>query len=66
MQLVALSQKRSTAKWPLVGVHVSCAAALHRVNKRFALQSRPRDENAFADVLTNGNHDDFNMKNEFP
>ena len=59
----ALSQKRSTAKWPLVGVHMSCAAALHRVNKCLALQWRPRDENAFADALTNGNYDCFNLEN---
>ena len=27
----ALSKKNMTTKWPLLGVHMACSAALHRV-----------------------------------
>ena len=57
----ALSKKNMTTKWPLLGVHMACSAALHRVNKRLSLQWRPRDENSLADALTNGDFSAFSL-----
>ena len=58
----ALSKKNTTTKWPLLGVHMACSAALHKVNKRLNLQWRPRDENSLADALTNGDFSAFSLR----
>ena len=57
----ALTKKNTTTKWPLLGVHMACSAALHKVNKRLNLQWRPRDENCLADALTNGDFSAFSL-----
>ena len=62
----SLSKKNSTTKRPLLGVHMACAAALHKVNKRLNLQWRPRDENSLADALTNGDFSTFSLKHRVP
>ena len=61
-----LSKRNATTKWPLLGIHMTCAAALHRVNRRLNLQWRPRDENSYAGALTNGNFSAFTLENRVP
>ena len=62
----SLSKRNATTKWPLLGIHMTCAAALHRVNRRLNLQWRPRDENSYAGALTNGNFSAFTLENRVP
>ena len=57
-----VQRKGSTTKWPLFGIQMSACQALRRVNKRLVLNWRPRDENTWADDLTNGNFSAFDLR----
>ncbi|CAE7264057.1 unnamed protein product [Symbiodinium sp. CCMP2592] len=54
-----LQKKGSSTKWPLMGIQMACAAALHKVNKQLTLQWRPRDENTLSDAITNHDFSSF-------
>ena len=54
-----VQRKGSTTKWPLFGIQMAACQALRKVNKRLLLNWRPRDENTWADDLTNGNFSAF-------
>ena len=49
----ALSEKRSTTKWPLMGINMQLSSLLSRSRLSLGLRWRPRDENKEADQLTN-------------
>jgi len=49
----SLSEKRSTTKWPLMGINMQLSSLLSRSRLSLGLRWRPRDENTEADQLTN-------------
>ena len=49
----SLSEKRSTTKWPLMGINMQLSSALSRSRLSLGLKWRPRDENTEADRLAN-------------
>ena len=57
-------RKGMSTKWPLFGVQMAASKALRKVNKRLLLNWRPRDENTWADDLTNGNFSAFDPKRQ--
>jgi len=48
-----LSEKRSTTKWPLMGINMQLSSSLSRSRLSLGLRWRPREENTEADRLTN-------------
>ena len=57
----ALTTKRSTTKWPLMGINMQLSASLSRARLALGLRWRPREENIEADQLTNENFEGFDM-----
>ena len=55
----SLSAKRSTTKWPLMGINMQLSSALSRARLSLGLRWRPREENTEADQLTNEVYDGF-------
>ena len=62
----AVQEKGSSAKWPLLAVHMQMAKSLFKRNKICRLQWRPREENQEADDLTNGVFDRFDLSCRVP
>ena len=50
----AVQKKGLSTKWPLFGFQMCAHSAMNDVNKRLVLNWRPREENSYADELTNG------------
>ena len=50
----AVQKKGLSTKWPLFGFQMCAHSAMNEVNKRLVLNWRPREENSYADDLTNG------------
>ena len=50
----AAQKKGLSTKWPLFGFQMCAHSAMNEVNKRLVLNWRPREENSYADDLTNG------------
>ena len=57
----SLSEKRSTTKWPLMGINMQLSSMLSRSRLSLGLRWRPRDENKEADQLTNEDFTGFSM-----
>lgn len=57
----SLSEKRSTTKWPLMGINMQLSSMLSRSRLSLGLRWRPRDENTEADQLTNEDFTGFSM-----
>ena len=49
----SLTEKRSTTKWPLMGINMQLSSSLSRSRLSLGLRWRPREENVEADQLTN-------------
>ena len=49
----ALTLKRATTKWPLMLINMELSAALSRARLHLSLRWRPREENEWADAITN-------------
>ena len=62
----AVTKKGSTSKWPLLGIHMQLAHTLLKVSKRLRLRWRPRDENIWADQLTNRDFSGFAFAQRIP
>ena len=58
----SLTSKRSTTRWPLMGINMQLSSALSRARLSLGLRWRPRDENTEADQLTNENFEGFDDK----
>ena len=57
-----VQRKGLSNKWPLFGIQMAASKALRKVNKRLMLNWRPREENTWADDLTNGDFHAFDPK----
>ena len=62
----AVQDKGSSAKWPLLAVHMQMSKVLLKRNKICRLQWRPREENQEADDWTNGVFDRFDLSRRVP
>jgi len=54
-----LSLKRSTTRWPLMIINMQLSHCLSQASLSLSLRWRPREENTFADGLTNGDFSQF-------
>lgn len=57
----SLTTKRSTTKWPLMGINMQLSASLSKARLSLGLRWRPREENTEADQLTNEDYNGFDL-----
>ena len=62
----ALSTKRTTTKWPLMGINMQLSSAIAKARLSLDLRWRPREENEEADSLTNEVFDAFDLELRVP
>eukprot|EP00435_Cladocopium_sp_Y103_P050988 s1843_g15.t1 len=55
----SLSVKRSTTKWPLMGINMQLSSSLAAARLTLGLRWRPREQNTEADQLTNEDYTGF-------
>ena len=61
-----LSTKRTTTKWPLMGINTQLSSAIAKARLSLDLRWRPREENEEADSLTNEVFDAFDLELRVP
>ncbi|CAK9010089.1 Fucoxanthin-chlorophyll a-c binding protein C [Durusdinium trenchii] len=61
-----LSTKRTTTKWPLMGINMQLSSAIAKARLSLDLRWRPREENEEADSLTNEVFDAFDLELRVP
>ena len=61
-----LTAKRSTTRWPLMIINMQLSHCLSLASLSLKLNWRPREENTFADGITNGDFSPFDASHRVP
>ena len=61
-----LSLKRSTTRWPLMLLNMQLSLSMSRARLQLNLKWRPREENVWADELTNSDFNNFDLALRIP